>query len=111
MAGKKSMDSLVAGMIGQPRRPAAVVTQAKEKIRKVGRPKVKPDPATPAEAGCKIGEMRVTTILDKTLMEQVRRLAYWDRRNVKTIISMALEQYVESYEKKHGKLQAIPERE
>ena len=111
MAGKKSMESLVAGMMGQPIRAAAVVTQAKEKVRKVGRPKVKPEPATPAEAGCKIGEMRVTTILEKDLMEQVRRLAYWDQRAVKTIISRALKQYIEAYEKENGKLQAIPERE
>ena len=78
--------------------------------RKPGRPKTKPEPATPTEAGCREGETRFTTILEKDLVDKVKRLAYWDRRTVKAVFTLALEDYVKIYEKKHGKLQAIPER-
>ena len=78
--------------------------------RKPGRPKTKPEPATLTEVGCRTGETRFTTILEKDLVEKVKRLAYWDRRTVKAVFALALEDYVRAYEKKHGKLMEVPER-
>lgn len=109
------MENMISGIMGQTAKQATAdqgrTLEAPAKTRRPGRPKVKPEPETAAETGCKIGETRTTTILDKGLLESIKRLAYWDRRNMKTVISMALEQYVEAYEKKNGKLKPIPEHE
>jgi hypothetical protein len=113
MAINKNMEGVISDLMGS-KIQTLVKTPGKRSqpvnVRKAGRPKVKPDPATSAESGCKIGEMRLTTILDKDLVEKLRRLAHWDRRAMKTIVSLALEKYIADHESSHGPLQPIPER-
>jgi hypothetical protein len=79
-------------------------------LTKQGRPRIHPIGERGAERGCKPNETRVTTIMDKGLLEKVRRLAYWDRRKFKDVVTMAVEAQVAAYEKKNGPLEEIPER-
>jgi hypothetical protein len=81
-----------------------------EVVNRPGRPRIHPVGERGAERGCKPNETRVTTIMDKGLLEKVRRLAYWDRRKFKDVVTLALEAQIAAYEKRNGALEEIPER-
>jgi hypothetical protein len=91
--------------------PSFLREEPKEKPKvlphSLGRPKSK---VRTKETGCREGETRFTTILDKELVENARKLAYWDRRTVKAVFTLAMEEYIRNYEKKNGKLKPVPER-
>lgn len=63
-----------------------------------------------AAEGCYEGETRYTTILAEETLEKLRRLSYWDRRSIKSIISIALEKHINEYQKNNGNLKPIPEK-
>jgi hypothetical protein len=75
----------------------------------IGRPRIHPVGERGAARGCKRNETRVTTIMDKDLLDNVRRLAYWDRRKFKDVVTLALEKHIASYVAYNGPLAEIPE--
>lgn len=88
-------------------KPQPKVKKARVLPHRTGRPTS--ENAT-KETGCRPGETRFTTILEKKLVDETRKLAYWDRRTVKAVVTLALEDYIRDYKKKHGALKDIPER-
>ena len=87
-----------------------IIDLQEEPRRGPGRPRTKHEADCSAEHGCHEGETRFTTILEKDLIEKVKRLAYWDRRTVKVVIAIALERMIKKYEDENGKLTEIPRR-
>lgn len=68
------------------------------------------DLASSAEKHTKPGEMRKTYVLKSDHVEDVRRIAYWDRKELKEVVSEALEAYFRAYIKKHGEIKPIPKK-
>lgn len=68
----------------------------------------KQDNRRPVAKGCNMGETRYTTILREETLEAVRSVAYWDRRSIKAVISIALDQYLAQWEKKNGPIKPVP---
>lgn len=68
----------------------------------------KQDNRPPVAKGCNPGETRYTTILREETLEEVRAVAYWDRRSIKAVVSLALDQYLKDWKKKNGPIKPIP---
>jgi hypothetical protein len=60
------------------------------------------------QKGLKTGETRATFIVQEEDLEKIKAIAYWDRRNIKDVINAAFAAFIDAYEKKSGKIQAIP---
>ena len=56
-------------------------------------------------------ETRATFIINETLLEKLKAIAYWDRLLLKEIISSALSDTITKYEKKNGELKPIPKKQ
>lgn len=50
-------------------------------------------------------EVRTTFIIKNHLLDQVKAIAYWDRKLLKEIIDEALSLYIKNYEEKNGEIQ------
>ena len=55
-------------------------------------------------------EIRATFILNEKLLEQIKAIAYWDRLLIKDVVSTALKQEVDKYEKINGEIKSIPKK-
>ena len=62
------------------------------------------------QQGTRVGEARATFIVNETLQEKIKAIAYWERLQIKDVIDEALGGYVTSYERKNGSVKPIPER-
>jgi len=51
---------------------------------------------------------RATFMLPGELLSEVKAIAYWERCRIKDVVSEALAAYCVAYEKKKGKIRAIP---
>jgi hypothetical protein len=52
-------------------------------------------PSTPAaKAGLKSGWIRATFIVREEYLDKLKSLAYWDRKDIKTVLDEALERYL-----------------
>jgi len=82
----------------------SLLSPQSEKPQKRGRPKTQTKKVEKSsEEGTKAGETRATFIVTKDLLEQVKALSFWERKQIKDTIGEALEAYVKS---KKGKLGA-----
>lgn len=54
-------------------------------------------------------EIRATFIVEEGALEKLKAIAYWDRLTIKEVVQEALGSYLESYEKKNGKVKPKPE--
>jgi hypothetical protein len=54
-------------------------------------------------------EIRATFIVDEDSLEKLRAISYWDRLTIKEVVQGAISSYLESYEKKNGKIKPKPE--
>ena len=54
-----------------------------------------------SQEGTREGETRATFILKEDLLEKVKAIAYWDRQQIKTVISDALESYLDKKGEKY----------
>jgi len=80
-----------------------------KKRSKAGRPKTSTKEITKSsQEGTKENETRATFIVNEDLLEKLKAIAYWDRVMIKDVVNTALQDTVEKYEKKKGKLKAIP---
>lgn len=95
---KKTFTGGLSSLLGdQPEKP------------KVGRPVTQFKEITKSsQVGTKEGEIRATFILEETLVEQLKAIAYWDRLLIKDVVTEALKQAVIKYEKKNGPVEPIP---
>jgi hypothetical protein len=60
------------------------------------------------QRGLKPGETRATFIVQETILDKIKAVAYWDRCNIKDVINDAFEAYINDYEQKKGSIQTIP---
>ena len=51
--------------------------------------------------------VRATFIVEETLLEKVKGIAYWDRLQIKVAINDALSSYVAQWEKQHGPVKPV----
>lgn len=63
-----------------------------------------------SQEGTKEGETRATFILQEELLDKLKAVAYWDRRLIKEVVSSALQEAVDKYEKKNGNIKPIPKK-
>lgn len=47
-------------------------------------------------------EIRATFIVNKSYIERLKAISYWERKLIKTIINEAFVNYIEKYEKDNG---------
>lgn len=57
----------------------------------------------------KIKEVKITVMMDKSLVKKAKSLSYWQRSNLKTIMHAALDNYISEYEKQNGIINPIPD--
>ena len=68
-----------------------------------GRPKTSTREITKSsQEGTKVNETRATFIVNESLLEKLKALAYWDRVLIKDVVNQALSDYLKAYEKKNG---------
>ena len=93
---KSGLDSLL-----QDTRSEEVPDEVAEKVTR-GRPKTSTREITKtSQEGTKEGETRATFIIKEDLLEKVKAIAYWDRQQIKSVISDALESYLDKKGEKY----------
>lgn len=94
------------GRSSQPEDVSKRIRKAVEELGKVkvGRPSSGRIPSSSAEEGTREGELRYTFILRKDLVDKVKGLAYFEDLRYGDVVNSALEEYIEKYEKKNGKI-------
>jgi hypothetical protein len=97
---KKNFTGGLDSLLGeQPQRP------------KRGRPATSTREITKSsQEGTKEGETRATFIVKEELLEKLKAIAYWDRKLIKEVVTSALEEAVNKYEKKNGEIKPIPKK-
>lgn len=79
--------------------------------KKVGRPKTSTRVITKtSQEGTKDKETRATFIVNEDLLDKLKAIAYWDRKLIKEIVDVALQDAVSKYEKKNGNIKQIPKK-
>ena len=77
--------------------------------KKVGRPKTSSKIAKrSAEIGTMEGELRYTAIINEDLLNEVKKIAYWERLKMKDMFNYALESFINNYIENHGEIKDIP---
>ena len=96
---KKNFSGGLGSLLGdQPQKP------------KVGRPKTQKKKVTKtSEEGTLADETRATFIVNKSDLEKLKAIAYWDRMRIKDVMAQMLKDRIAKYEKKNGKVK-IPKR-
>jgi hypothetical protein len=93
---KSGLDSLL-----QDTRSEEAPDEMPEKAAR-GRPKTSTREITKtSQEGTKEGETRATFIIKEDLLEKVKAIAYWDRQQIKSVISDALESYLDKKGEKY----------
>ena len=97
---KKNFTGGLDSLLGeQPQRP------------KRGRPATSTREITKSsQEGTKEGETRATFIVKEELLEKLKAIAYWDRKLIKEVVTSALEEAANKYEKKNGEIKPIPKK-
>ena len=82
---------------------------AKPDKPKRGRPKTSTKVITKSsQEGTKENETRATFIVNESLLENLKAIAYWDRVLIKEVIADSFKDTIKKYEKKNGKIKPIP---
>ena len=82
-----------------------------EKPIKVGRPKTQfKDITKTSQEGTKENETRATFIVNEELLDKLKAIAYWDRKLIKEVINIALQDAIDKFEKKNGDIKPIPKK-
>jgi hypothetical protein len=99
------LDSLLSGPV-KSETPSVKVKR--EKIATVPQPK--PVIEKTSKIGTKEHETRATFIVYEEQLEKLKAISYWERLLIKDVISDAFADFIAVYEKKHGKIKAVPAR-
>ena len=54
-------------------------------------------------------EIRATFIVDKSLLEQMKAIAYWDRKLIKDVLNTSLIDTIAKYITEKGEIKPVPE--
>lgn len=82
-----------------------------EPAPKRGRPKTQMKTITKSsQEGTKENETRATFIINETMLETLRDIAYWDRLLIKDVTHRAFEMFIKDYESKQGKVKPQPKK-
>ncbi|MEI6764434.1 MAG: hypothetical protein WCM76_02260 [Bacteroidota bacterium] len=100
------LDSLLSGPVKNE--APAVKKIAKEKA--AAAPQPKPAVEKTSKIGTKEHETRATFIVYEEQLEKLKAISYWERLLIKDVISDAFADFIAAYEKKHGKIKAVPVR-
>jgi hypothetical protein len=95
---KKSLKGGINSLLGEtPQKPkrGRPVTQTKEVVKS-------------SQEGTLEGEVRATYIVREQQVEAIKCIAYWERKKIKDVVVEALDAAIKAYEKKNGKIKAIP---
>lgn len=60
-------------------------------------------------SGLPPGEERASLIVNVEAWNRFKAVCYWERRTQKKLFNEIIEDYLARYEKKHGKIEPIPE--
>lgn len=63
-----------------------------------------------SQEGTKENETRATFIVNEEILEKLKAVAYWERLLIKDVVNTALQEYVDKYESKSGKIKPIPKK-
>lgn len=63
-----------------------------------------------SQEGTKDKETRATFIVNEDLLDKLKAIAYWDRKLIKEVVDVALQDAVSKYEKKNGNIKQIPKK-
>jgi len=61
-----------------------------------------------SQKGTKDKETRATFIVNESLLDKLKAMAYWDRKLIKEVVDQALQEAVANYEKRNGDIKGIP---
>lgn len=61
-----------------------------------------------SEVGTREHETRATFIVNKSLLNKMKAIAYWDRLQIKEVIDKAFNDAVAKYEKDNGPIETAP---
>ena len=107
MAGKKDFIGGLSSLLGDTQ-PAQTEGQPDGK-KPVGRPVTQTKEITKSsQIGTKEEETRATFIVNESLLEKIKAIAYWERVQIKDVVDEAFEKHVAQYEKTKGPIKAIP---
>jgi hypothetical protein len=92
-----------------------VVVPEPPSIAAAPEPEVVEEPETPmsvasVKRGLKGNETRATFIVDETLLEKLKAIAYWERLNIKEVINETFQNYIDNYEKQNNPVRPIPKK-
>lgn len=68
------------------------------------------EPTKQVAATAEDNEVRATFIVQDTVLEKLKAIAYWDRLLIKEVIGSALKDYIDQYEKANGKIKPVPKK-
>ena len=97
---KKNFTGGLNSLLGdQPEKPkrGRPVTQTKEITKS-------------SQEGTKEKETRATFIVNEDLLDKLKAIAYWERKLIKEVVDIALQEAVAKYEKKSGDIKPIPKK-
>ena len=63
-----------------------------------------------SQQGTKENETRATFIVNEELLDKVKAMAYWERKQIKEIINQALLDAVAKYEREKGSIEKTPKK-
>lgn len=97
MAKKSFADGL--GSLVTPSGPTKAKAGKVAKVRHAGKVA-----ESSTREGTKEGERRATFIVQDEHLDKIKGVAYWDRKDIKEVVSDAFAQYLTKYEKDNGKI-------
>ena len=109
---KKNFSGGLSSLLGETVTRGAKTdrTKTRDKIKK-GRPVTQTKIITKSsQEGTKENETRATFIVNESLLEKLKAIAYWDRAMIKDVVNASLEETVSRYEKKNGKIKPAPKK-
>ena len=106
---KKDFTGKFGKLLGEPEKAdpeaAAMIEDANKALKTAKAALSEPDKkkvGRPKRTGDK--EIRATMIVAETTLEALKDIAYWERKQIKTVIGEALDGYVKRYLKDKGEL-------
>lgn len=87
---------------------SSILGEQPEKVKR-GRPVTQTKEITKSsQEGTKENETRATFIVNEELLEKLKAVAYWERKLIKEVINIALQEAIDKHEKKNGSIKPIP---
>ncbi|MCU0323810.1 MAG: hypothetical protein MUF45_00950 [Spirosomaceae bacterium] len=107
--GKKNFNQGLNSLLGSPRESISEPGHiAKDTITQVLIQKSEQRAkGNTVKAGLKEGETRATLILNESVIDKLKAIAYWDRITLKTVVDDALQSFIDNYEKNNGKIKRV----